>query len=74
VCPNCALMSKDYNNCEFCKKVLPDDCKMFDPVKAKDEERQRKKELQLKVQKEKLLIAKLVCKFQSIEMFCLLPG
>ena len=53
-------MSKDYNNCEYCKKRLPDDCKMYDPVAAKAEAERKKKEAAQKAETERMLLIKLV--------------
>ena len=61
VCPNCGTMSKDYNNCDYCKKEMPLDCRRYDPVKKKEEEARKRKERQKRLETERLLIAKLVC-------------
>ena len=53
-------MSKDYNNCEYCKKELAEDCRRYDPVKKKEEEARKKREKPKKAETERLLIAKLV--------------
>lgn len=60
VCPNCGTLSQDYNDCEYCKKVLPDDCKMYDPIAAKEEESRRKSEAAKKAETERMLLIKLV--------------
>ena len=53
-------MSKDYNNCDFCKKELPADVKMYNPAAAKEEGERKKKEKQKKAEMERLLLQKLV--------------
>lgn len=60
MCPNCGTCSRNYNNCDFCKKELPDDCRMYDPVAVKEEEEKKRKERLRKAENEKLLLQKLV--------------